>query len=134
MDDDRIRILSKLPLDAIEQIRDDAMARQDHQLVADARTAVALRGRVQTRELEHSGKLFEHIETIGRAPSTRQIARYTGDPDAWMSAFKEPGRVARLDAETLDTARSGRQVTARLHAGETLLTRDAAGNIRELSN
>ena len=110
---DRVAVLTNAPMAALRRTRDAAAQRGDADMANAALHAMQRRAVSQTAEIENCGQLFEHIETIGRAPSQRTIARYTGDPAAWMAPFMTGATAGKInrDAGVVEQ-------TVRLRAGE----------------
>ncbi|HUZ74552.1 MAG TPA: hypothetical protein VMU87_16325 [Stellaceae bacterium] len=99
----RPKLLARLPLEALRRVIKEGAA-QGHdpeklRLANDALEAVRLKGKQQTEELYNSGQLFEDIEAPSLANGGRIIARYRGDPMAWMQPFMSPGVCGKIDRD-----------------------------------
>ncbi len=117
MSEDRIAVLAKIDIPALENLRDTYESNGDHRGVADVRAALERHdSAAQTGELANSGRLFKHRHVDpenGRVTHT-----FTGDIAAWMAPFMTGATVGRISPELLDEARSGRLETVRLRHGE----------------
>lgn len=113
---ERAELLGRLDHRALEQGRRDAAARGDLDMAQACHDAMTVRARSQTPELEHCGRLFEHIEAPSRANGNRYLTRYTGDPAAWMSAYTSPGASGKIDRDAGVIAKQ----TVKLRQGERI--------------